>query len=328
MAEQDASAPRTTRRAVLAGAVAASAAAPLAKAAEPAVPIIDTHIHLFDPHRPQGAPYVGPRGSSSNTLGAFPDRYRSLMEKHGVVGAIEVEASPWIEDNLWVLQVSEKDDIMVGFVGNLQPEKPEFAEYLDRHAKNPLFRGIRYGNLWGYDIVAQSANPVFLEGLKRLAKADLVLDTANPNVALLQALVRVSDAVPELRIVIDHLPRMEPKPEEMTAYRAVLAELGQRPQIYTKLSGVIHAVGGRTSLDIADYRGRLDELAGVFGDDRVMFGSDWPNSDGASSVDDVVAIMKAYYAGKPRAQVEKYFWRNSVAAYKWVARSAAQRRLA
>jgi len=59
-----------------------------------------------------------------------------------------------------------------------------------------------------------------------------------------------------------------------------------------------------------------------------MFGSDWPNSDGASSVDDVVNIMKAYYADKPRAQAEKYFWRNSVAAYRWVARSPAQRRLA
>src|SRR5690606_7597816 len=104
----------------------------------------------------------------------------------------EVEASPWIEDNLWVLQVSEKDDIMVGFVGNLQPEKPEFAEYLDRHAKNPLFRGIRYGNLWGYDLIAQSTNPVFIDGLRRLAGVDLALDTANPTVPLLQAVVRVS----------------------------------------------------------------------------------------------------------------------------------------
>ncbi len=41
---------------------------------------------------------------------------------------------------------------MVGTVGNLQPEKPEFAEYLGRYAKNPLFRGIRYGNNWGYEI--------------------------------------------------------------------------------------------------------------------------------------------------------------------------------
>ena len=62
-----------------------------------------------------------------------------------MVGAIEVEASNWIEDNLWVLEVSQKDPMIVGTVGNLEPDKSEFREYLGR---NPLFRGIRYGSIW------------------------------------------------------------------------------------------------------------------------------------------------------------------------------------
>ena len=48
----------------------------------------------------------------------------------------------------------------------LQPDKPEFGEYLERYAKNPLYRGIRYGNLWGYDMVKQVDNPAFIDGLK------------------------------------------------------------------------------------------------------------------------------------------------------------------
>ncbi len=45
--------------------------------------------------------------------------------------------APWIEDNLWVLETIQPEPIMVGTVGNLQPDKPEFAEYLARYAKNP-----------------------------------------------------------------------------------------------------------------------------------------------------------------------------------------------
>jgi predicted TIM-barrel fold metal-dependent hydrolase len=114
----------------------------------------------------------------------------------GSVGAIKVEASPWVEDNLWVLEVAQRDTIIVGVVGNLEPDKPEFKEYFDRYRKHPLFRGIRYGNLWGRDIRRQADNPVFIDGLKLLADADLVLDTANPQMVLLESMLKISDKVP------------------------------------------------------------------------------------------------------------------------------------
>lgn len=121
-----------------------------AEAKEEPVAIVDSHIHLFDGSRPQDAPYVGPGGSSPTI--SLPDDYRKLAVPLGITGAIKVETSPWVEDNLWALQVMQSDDMMLGLVGNLQPEKPDFPELLVRHAKNPLFRGIWHGNLWGYDL--------------------------------------------------------------------------------------------------------------------------------------------------------------------------------
>jgi L-fuconolactonase len=82
------------RRAFLAS-VAAAAAVPAAETQPPAIPIIDTHIHLFDPNRPQGAPYTGPK-TSSPPVAALPARYRALATPLGAVGAIKVEASPWV----------------------------------------------------------------------------------------------------------------------------------------------------------------------------------------------------------------------------------------
>lgn len=289
------------------------------------IPIIDTHIHLFDPTRPQGVPWSGPKDPAGGPpQPALPPRYRRLAAPLGIVGAIKIEASPWVEDNLWVLEVAERDTIVLGVVGNLEPDKSDFGEMLVRYHKNPLFRGIRYGNLWGRDMTAKTSDVAFLEGLKLLADADLVLDTANPRVDLLQAVVKVTDKVPTLRVVLDHLPSLDPTPDTQQAYDAALAEIRQRPQIFVKLSAIIHRVNGQISTDIAPYRDRLDHLVGIFGEDRILFGSDWPNSDGVAPIDTVVGVARQYFMNAQRTVAEKYFWKNSVAAYKWRKRETAQ----
>lgn len=316
----------TTRRTFLMSTAAAAAVAGTRVGAQTAtaLPVIDAHIHLFDPRRPQGVPYAGPRVPGVAPVPALPDRYRGLAVPLGVVGAIKVEASPWIEDNLWALQVAETDPIIVGVIGNLEPEKPEFAEYLDRYRKNPLFRGIRCGNLWGRDIAAQVNNASFVQGIKRLADADLVMDTANPNMALLGAIIRLTDAVPNLRVVLDHMAGYDPAPAEQGAYDAALGEIGKRPQIYVKISQIIHAVNGRVAADVGAYRARIDTLVGAVGENRIIFGSDWPNSDGVTSIDRIMSVAHGYFDAQPRSIAEKYFWKNSLLAYKWSKRAPNQ----
>lgn len=311
------------RRALLATGAAAAVAGPSAAAAA-AIPIIDTHVHLFDPNRPQGAPYRGPRGSSSNTLGALPDRYARLARPLGVVGAVCVEASPWVEDNLWVLQVMEPAPIFVGLTGNLNLMDPSFAEYLGRYAKNPLFRGIRYGNIFNYDLPKNYATPAGAAGLKAVADAGLLLEVANPRMDLLQAVVRVNDAHPNLQIIVDHLPGFAPAAEEQRAYDTVLREIAGRPKVAVKLSAILRRENDTTVTSLAAYKSRLDQLYETFGEDRVVFGSDWPNSDGVGRIEDVFAIAKAYFATKTRAQAEKFFWRNSIGIYKWKRRAPDQ----
>jgi L-fuconolactonase len=293
-----------------------------AQSSSPPIPIIDGHIHLFDASRPQGAPYQGPPEFTKHI--SLPADYVAQAAPLGIVGAVILEASPWVEDNLWVLEVAQTNPMMVGVVGSLQPEKPEFAEYLERYHKNPLYRGIRVLDAWRGPMGQLLTNPAFIGGLKLLAQADLVLDTANPSMDLLSAVLRISDQVPDLRVVLDHLPAMEPKPEEASAYAAVLTELHGRPNIYVKLSEILHRVNGSVAADLASHRDRLDHLFGIFGEDRVLFGSDYPNSVGTATLSEIVALVKQYFSSKPRSVAEKYFWRNSLRCYKWIKRSANQ----
>ena len=305
--------------------------AELAEAQKPAIPVIDTHIHLFDVGRPQGVLWP-PKDQPVLYKTALPDRYRSLATQFGVVGAIEVEASSWLEDNQWVLDVAAKDKILVGTVGNIEPGTPEFGKHLERFHRNPLYRGIRYGNLWEReggrhdDLSKNIARREFVADLKLLASAGLGLDSANPDPILIHGLLRTSDAVPNLRIVIDHLPKLEVPTEAgaRNAYYDDLRELGKRPTVFVKISSVLRRVNGRVPEDLEFYRGTLDELWGIFGDDRVIFGSDWPNSDLWAEYPHTFKIVHDYVSAKPREVQEKYFWRNSQAAYHWVKRDGNQ----
>ncbi|GAB3992902.1 amidohydrolase family protein [Spirosoma daeguense] len=292
---------------------------------EPAIPIIDTHIHLFDTSRSQGVPWPTPKDKLLYRP-ALPERYRKLVSPLGIVGAVVVEASPWLEDNQWVLDVADKDNIIVGIIGNLEPGKPEFSRQLERFGRNPLFRGIRYGNLWNRNLSGQLSNPAFIDDLKLLAQAGLVLDTANPNPTLLAAVLRISDQVPNLKIVIDHLPQMA-IPDDANVrnnYEADLRELGKRSQVYVKISEVLRRVDGKIPQNLSFYQDRLDTFFATFGEDRLLYGSDWPNSDNWLPINAGLSLVKEYFTAKGRTVAEKYFWRNSMAAYHWQKRDASQ----
>jgi predicted TIM-barrel fold metal-dependent hydrolase len=302
---------------------AAAGIAGLSIGAEAAsMPIIDTHIHLFDPSRPQGVPWPD-KDDTILYRPTLPARYRRFTKALGIVGAMEVECSPWLEDNQWVLDIAAKDPIIVGTVGNLEPGKPDFRKHLERFHRNPLFRGIRY------DFGGKLSAPDFISDLKSLADAGLELDSPQPDPALMGDLVRLTDRIPSLRVVIDHLPNVEPPTESQArrAYESNLRELGKRPQVYVKVSEVLQRIGGQVPDDLNLYRPGLDEFWDIFGQDRLIFASNWPVSGLKGAYSQLLKVVRQYFAGKGKAAAEKFFWKNSIAAYRWVKREPSQPQL-
>ena len=197
---------------------------------------------------------------------------------------------------------------------------------LERLHRNPLFLGIRYGNLWDRDLSVDLEKPGFVDGLKALANAGLVLDSANPDPALIRAILKVSDHVPELRIVIDHLPH-SPVPTEPTAhkeYQSNLEKLAKNPNVFVKLSEIPVVENGKLVTDAMHYKAALDAIWDRFGEDHILFGSDWPNSDHVAPYAETLGIVRAYMSKKPVVAQAKYFWKNSISAYRWHSRMPDQ----
>ncbi len=295
----------------------------------PAYPIIDAHIHLFDPSRLGGVPWP----EKDDTIlyrPALPPRYKDLVKPFGVVGAIAVECSPLVEDNDWLLRTAASDTIIVAVIGDLDPASPKFPNQLEVLAANPLFRGIRYGNLWGRNLGEHVNNPEFIANLKELSNRGLLLESANPNPTLIADILTLTERIPELRIVIDHLPQAVPPVSAgaRKAYEHDLRALSRRANVFVKGSEVLRIVDGKIPTDLDFYRPWLDEIWEIFGEDRLIYGSDWPNSDHLAPYDTTFNLMTRYVTGKGHPALENFFWRNSAKAYRWQARTASQPRLA
>ncbi len=283
-------------------------------------PSIDTHIHVYDPSRPQGVPWP-PTNVDILYSPHLPARFVALTENFGVVGAVVVEASPWVEDNQWVLDVAKDNPIIVGFIGNLELGKPEFADRLKRFAANPIFRGLR---LRGVTIPTGPEQSAFADDLKRLADRQLTLDVIG-NAAILADVLRIAKMAPELRVVIDHLPFHEWDKGGTAKMREALKEVAQLPKVYIKISDVPRQAGGHLVEDAEFYRPGLDALWSLFGPDRAIYGSNWPVSDLVAPYGSMYNIVATYFAGKTDADAQKFFWKNSLAAYSWLPRGKASR---
>lgn len=311
--------PRMNRRRLLqATAAAALLPATHRAAAASTTRVIDTHTHFYDPARPQGVPWPPKNSPLHRTV--LPPDWLAVAAPHGVRETVVVEASQWVEDNQWVLDLAEKEKSIVGLVGNLDPNDVQFASNLRRLAANPLFRGIR----WRGDLVRLDENrDKVLAGARLLAELGLELDLNGPPAALAHA-ARLAADVPDLRIVINHLGAPGDPRSMKSEWKDAIRAVAEQPGVFMKVSALVEQVrdaAGKAPDDAEFYRPILDHLWDCFGEDRLIYGSNWPVSDRGAPYATVIKIVRDYFGAKGPGAAEKYFWKNSLKAYRWIERA-------
>jgi L-fuconolactonase len=304
------------RRRFLQTAAATATARATVSAAPPASRIIDTHTHFYDPTRPQGVPWPAKGSKLHRTV--LPADWLAVASPHGVKETVIVEASAWVEDNQWILDLAEKEKCIVGFVGHLDPG-PEFATHLKRFAKNPGFRGIRWS---GNFLLDDAKRDLIFAGAKLLADHGLELDLNGPPAALAPA-AKLAAEIPALRIVINHLGASGDPQSLRPEWKPAIIEVAKQPNVFMKVSALVEQVKcpeGQAPRDTAYYQPVLDHLWEHFGPDRLIYGSNWPVSDRGAPYEVVFKIVDEYFRSKGGDACEKYFWKNSLAAYRWIER--------
>jgi predicted TIM-barrel fold metal-dependent hydrolase len=107
-------------------------------------------------------------------------------------------------------------------------------------------------------------------------------------------------------------------------WRDGMSRLGELENIFCKVSGLVEPVKGPSgSAPTAPdyYRPTLDHVARSFGPQRLLFGSNWPVSDKGADFAGVFRVVSRYFADRPAAEREDFYWRNARRAYRWTERS-------
>ncbi|MBM4076382.1 MAG: amidohydrolase [Planctomycetes bacterium] len=305
-----------TRRDFLAASVALGVSQAIGHAAVATPPIVDTHTHFYDPTRPEGIPWPG-KDDKRLYRRVLPDDFKKIAQPLGVVGTVIIEASSWVEDNQWLLELAHRDPFVLGIVGNLSPGTPDFPKHVARFSKDKFFRGIRIGS----GVLREGLDkPQIVADIKRLADADLELDVnGGPETPSLVA--SLAAKIPSLRIAINHLgnikidgPNLDP--DWLAGIRAAAAH----KNVFMKVSALVNGAtqGGRPlPEDPTFYVPILDAVWNTFGEDRVIYGSDWPVSELIAEYETVLKIPLNYARGRGDRALAKFCRDNGKAAYRW-----------
>ena len=282
---------------------------------KPVKNLIDTHIHLYDTRRDVEMSWP-PESDEILYKPHLPEEYSKKAKPAGVTGVIVVEASNRLEDNRWVLDLVEGDEFYVGLVGNIDINRDDFEKQLRELKKDKRFLGVRTRSPQPVDY----ASPRVLANLRALARHKLTMDylTNGGGIPGIETIDKVARAIPDLHIVVNHCLGydFDGKPPS-TDWISAVKRLAENSNVTCKISGLYQrSVPQPAPQDIGHYRAVLDVLWEHFGENRLMYGSNWPVTKRTDSYTSFLRLVDQFISEKGQNARERFYWMNASAAYR------------
>jgi len=235
---------------------------------------VDAHQHFWDPGRrlyPWMSDEIEPirRKFAPSDLGP-------LLDEKGVARTVLVQTISSLDETREFLKLADETDFIAGVVGWVDLTGPTVGETLAQLValrEGRRLVGIRHQ-------AHDEPDPQWLagegarRGLRAVEEFDLAYDLL-VRTRELPAALETARAMPGLRFVIDHLAKPPIRTGEIAQWANCMAPFAELPNVCCKLSGMITEADWRRwqPRDLAPY---VERVMGWFGEDRVMFGSDWP----------------------------------------------------
>ena len=250
------------------------------------------------------------------TMGVLKKDYRPADIQHHLIqnkmdGCVSVQASQSEDETNFLLAEAKKNTFIKGVVGWVDLRNPNVADRLKHFKSYPKFCGVRH--IVQSEPLGFMLKPEFKEGLKAVHEHGLTYDILIYPHQLDDA-IKICDEFPDHKLIIDHLAKPNIKKKEIAKWAAQMLEIASGKNIYCKLSGMV-TEGNWQGWQENDFVPYLDIAFEAFGEDRLLFGSDWPVCLLAAEYGQVLSIIENYLSRSSEKTKAKIMGLNAMKFY-------------
>ena len=238
--------------------------------APPPFPIVDAH-HGF----------VAAEGAG---VAFLPSDLAPLLVEEGVQTTVLVQPEPSAERTRWAVDMADETGFVAAVVPWVDVTAKSLAKDLRALAKSPKLRGICIPLGQDSDNHWLRRDDV-IRGLTTISGRGLTVDLlAAPR--HLPAVTALAERLPELSIAVCHLGGPFVGRGQREPWGVYMLNLAPHRNVVVKLSGLVTLDARPWSVE--HHRGFVEVVVRLFGHERTMFGSDWPEHAGTATYAQVV----------------------------------------
>lgn len=240
---------------------------------------IDAHHHLWPADVIDRQPWRPANDTVLRRAFGLPE-FEAELVASAIDGSILMQSVDALDENDRLEAYAAGSDRIVGWVGYADLPNPERSLSdldavlaLREQPGGEKLVGVRC--LVGSDPMTWATTESGREVLRTAASESLVWDTVPITDAQADAVAGVAEAVPGLRIVVDHLAS-PPLTSGFPQWRARLERLAAQPNVAIKLSVGVAVLQRWDAWDTEALRPYVDAALELFGPARAMAASNWP----------------------------------------------------
>lgn len=278
-------------------------------------PIVDTHVHLWDPSNLR-YPWLDGNAllNKPYLLADYKRACGPVQVEKMVFLQCECDFSQFQQEADWVTKLAQQDPRIKGIVPWAPLEKGDEARpALAKLAENPLIKGVRRIIQFEPDIEF-CLQPNFVKGVQALTDYNFSFDICifHPQLA---NTIKLVQQCPNVKFILDHIGKPDIKNHLLDPWRAEIKQLASLPNVWCKVSGLVTEADHEhwTEDDLKPY---IDHVIDAFGFDRVMYGGDWPVAYQATEYPHWVETLEWAVSGCSEGELRQLFHENALGFYR------------